>query len=297
MYHIPVLLKDCIDGLKIKPSGIYVDATFGGGGHSKEILEKLSDGKLIGFDCDEDAGKNKPADERFVLIKTNFRNLKRELQKIGVNEIDGLLADLGVSSHQFDTAERGFSIRFDSQLDMRMNKNEDMTAAEVLKTYSENDLRQLFRNYGEVENASRLAKVVFSGRKTKSINTVSQLKETISSCVRRGKENQYYAQVFQALRIEVNDELNALKDLLMQATDVMKKGGRLAVISYHSLEDRLVKNFLRHGKFAGEVEKDFYGNRIVPLKEITHKPITPSGNEIEKNKRARSAKLRVAEKI
>lgn len=297
MYHIPVLLKNCIDGLKINPTGIYVDATFGGGGHSSEILKKLSSGKLIGFDQDEDAGKNKLNDERFLLIKENFRNLNNELKKTGINEIDGLLADLGVSSHQFDTEERGFSTRFNSQLDMRMNANENLTAAEILNTYSENELKNIFRRYGEVDNASRLAQVIFNGRKKKSINTVIQLKETISSCIKRGKENQYYAQVFQALRIEVNDELNALKDLLMQAMDAMKKGGRLVVVSYHSLEDRLVKNFLRHGKFEGEVEKDFYGNRIVPLKEITHKPIVPSEEEIEKNNRARSAKLRIAEKI
>ena len=297
MYHTPVLLKDCIEALKIKPDGIYVDATFGGGGHSAEILKKIADGKLIGFDQDEDAETNKLSDERFILVKANFRNMTSELQKIGVTQIDGLLADLGVSSHQFDTADRGFSTRFDSLLDMRMNKNENLTAAKVLNSYSENDLRKIFREYGEVENASRLAKTILSARKEKPIETISELKNAIVNCVKRGKENQYYAKVFQALRIEVNDELNALKDLLKQATEMLNKEGRIAVISYHSLEDRLVKNFFRHGKFEGEVEKDFYWNRIVPLREITHKPIFPSEKEIENNSRARSAKFRIAEKI
>ena len=295
-YHNPVLLKECIDGLNINPEGVYVDVTFGGGGHSREILKQLTTGKLYAFDQDDDAVKNSIDDDRFVLIKQNFRYLKNFLKMYDTLPIDGLLADLGVSSHQFDEAERGFSIRFDARLDMRMDQNAKQTAAEVLNTYSEEDLKRIFRLYGEVENAGYLASIIFHNRKDKQIVTVNDLKTMIVKCVKRGRENQYYAQVFQALRIEVNKELDVLQDLLMQSLEVLKPGGRLVVISYHSLEDRLVKNIMRSGKFEGDVEKDFYGNPLTPFTQITRKPIVPSEKENEENSRARSAKLRIAEK-
>jgi 16S rRNA (cytosine1402-N4)-methyltransferase len=295
-YHNPVLLKECIDGLNINPEGIYVDVTFGGGGHSREILKHLTTGKLYAFDQDDDAVKNKIDDPRFVLIKQNFRYLKNFLKLYNALPIDGLLADLGVSSHQFDEAERGFSIRFDAKLDMRMDQNGKLTAADVLNTYSEEDLKRIFRIYGEVDNAGYLASIIFHSRKTKAIETVNDLKVTITKCVKRGKENQYYAQVFQALRIEVNKELEVLEELLTQSLEVLKPNGRLVVMSYHSLEDRLVKNFMRSGKFEGEVEKDFFGNQLTPFKQITRKPIVPTEEELESNTRSRSAKLRVAEK-
>lgn len=295
-YHNPVLLKECIDGLNINPEGVYVDVTFGGGGHSREILKHLTTGKLYAFDQDDDAVKNSIDDPRFVLIKQNFRFLKNFLKLYNALPIDGLLADLGVSSHQFDEAERGFSIRFDAKLDMRMDQNGKLTAADVLNTYSEEDLKRIFKLYGEVENAGYLASIVFHSRKSKTIETVNDLKIAITKCVKRGKENQYYAQVFQALRIEVNKELEVLEELLTQSLEVLKPNGRLVVISYHSLEDRLVKNFMRSGKFEGEVEKDFYGNQLTPFKQITRKPIVPGAEEIEVNNRARSAKLRIAEK-
>ncbi len=295
-YHNPVLLKECIDGLNINPEGIYVDVTFGGGGHSREILKHLTTGKLYAFDQDDDAVKNKIDDPRFVLIKQNFRYLKNFLKLYNALPIDGLLADLGVSSHQFDEAERGFSIRFDAKLDMRMDQNGKVTAADVLNTYSEEDLKRIFRIYGEVDNAGYLASIIFHSRKTKAIETVNDLKVTITKCVKRGKENQYYAQVFQALRIEVNKELEVLEELLTQSLEVLKPNGRLVVMSYHSLEDRLVKNFMRSGKFEGEVEKDFFGNQLTPFKQITRKPIVPTTEELESNTRSRSAKLRVAEK-
>lgn len=295
-YHTPVLLKECINGLDIKPDGIYVDVTFGGGGHSREILKHLTTGRLYAFDQDEDALKNKIDDPRFVLIKQNFRYLKNFLKMYNALPIDGLLADLGVSSHQFDEAERGFSTRFEAKLDMRMDRNTKQTAADVLNTYAEEDLKRIFRLYGEVDNAGYLASIIFHNRKDKQIETVNDLKNMITKCVKRGKENQYYAQVFQALRIEVNKELEVLEDLLMQSLDVLKPGGRLVVISYHSLEDRLVKNFTRTGKFEGEIEKDFYGNQLTPFKQITRKPIMPDEKQIEENSRARSAKLRIVEK-
>jgi 16S rRNA (cytosine1402-N4)-methyltransferase len=295
-YHNPVLLKECIEGLNINPEGVYVDVTFGGGGHSREILKQLTTGKLYAFDQDEDAVKNSIDDDRFVLIKQNFRYLKNFLKMYDTLPIDGLLADLGVSSHQFDEAERGFSIRFDTKLDMRMDQNAKQTAAEVLNTYSEEDLKRIFRLYGEVENAGYLASIIFHNRKDKQIVTVNDLKTMVVKCVKRGRENQYYAQVFQALRIEVNKELDVLQDLLMQSLEVLKPGGRLVVISYHSLEDRLVKNIMRSGKFEGDVEKDFYGNPLTPFMQITRKPIVPSEKENEENSRARSAKLRIAEK-
>jgi 16S rRNA (cytosine1402-N4)-methyltransferase len=295
-YHNPVLLKECIEGLNISPSGVYVDVTFGGGGHSKEILKHLTTGTLFGFDQDADAQANAIESGRFVMVNENFRNLREALRERGVEKIDGLLADLGVSSHQFDTAERGFSIRFEAELDMRMDRAGKLTAAEVLNRYAEEDLRQIFREYGEIDNAAQLARKIFTERKIKRISTINELKEAMRGCVKKGKENQYYAQVFQALRIEVNDELNALKELLEQSTQVIKSGGRLVVIAYHSLEDRLVKNMIRDGKFEGDADRDLYGNRIVPFKAINKKPIEPALQEIQNNSRARSAKLRVAEK-
>ena len=295
-YHNPVLLKDCIDGLNINPKGIYVDVTFGGGGHSREILKHLTTGKLYAFDQDEDAVKNKIEDERFVLIRQNFRYLKNFLKMYNALPIDGLLADLGVSSHQFDQADRGFSTRFDAKLDMRMDQGSKLTAADVLNNYSEEDLKRIFKLYGEVDNAGRLAYLIVHSRNEKKIETISDLKTVIEKCVKRGRENKYYAQVFQALRIEVNKELDALKELLMQSLEVLKPGGRLVVISYQSLEDKLVKNIIRSGKFEGEVEKDFFGNQLAPFKAITRKAIIPSEEEVNTNSRARSAKLRIAEK-
>ena len=295
VYHTPVLLKDCIDALQIDPKGIYVDVTFGGGGHSKEILKQLSTkGKLFGFDCDEEADQNKLASKRFTLIARNFKELKEALLEKKVTKIDGLLADLGVSSHQFDTAERGFSTRLDSDLDMRMNKKVGRPASEIIRTYSEANLRRIFWEYGELRNSPQVVKKIIANRH--QLNTVNELKEAIAGCAERGKENQFYAKVFQALRIEVNDELTALKELLMQSKEVLKAGGRIAVISYHSLEDRLVKNFFRSGKFEGEIETDVYGNVKGPFKVISRKPIIPGEEEIQQNSRARSAKLRIAER-
>ena len=295
VYHTPVLLKDCIEALQINPSGIYVDATFGGGGHSQEIFKRLTTGKLFAFDCDEDAVKNKIDDKRFTLITKNFREMKGSLSEENVTEIDGLLSDLGVSSHQFDSAERGFSTRFDSELDMRMNKESEMSAEEIIRTYSEGNLKMIFREYGELRNAHQVARKIVMNRN--NICTVNNLKDAIASCAERGRENQFYAKVFQALRIEVNDELNALKEMLMQSKDVLKEGGRVAVISYHSLEDRIVKNFFRAGKFEAEAEKDIYGNAQVPFRAINKKPIVSGEEEIQQNSRARSAKLRIAEKL
>src|ERR1035437_63542 len=295
-YHQPVLLKDCIDGLNIDPKGIYVDVTFGGGGHSREILKHLTTGKLDAFDQDEDAQKNKIDDERFILIKQTFKCLKNFLKMYDALPVDGLLADLGVSSHQFDEADRGFSRRFDAKLDMRMDRNSKLTAADILNTYSEEELKRIFKVYGEVDNAGRLAYVIYHSKKEKKIETINDLKSAIEKCVKRGRENQYYAQVFQALRIEVNNELEVLKDLLTQSLEVLKPGGRLVVIAYQSLEDRLVKNIIRSGKFEGEIDKDFFGNQLTPFNAITRKPITPSESEILENGRARSAKLRIAEK-
>lgn len=296
-YHNPVLLQDCIDGLNIKPDGVYVDVTFGGGGHSREILKHLTTGKLIAFDQDADAIENKPDNANLILINQNFRYLKNYLRLHQITQIDGLLADLGVSSHQFDVAERGFSIRFDADLDMRMNKNATLTAKQILNTYEEAKLVILFKEYGEVINAKFLVKLICEYRSQQSINTVDQFKQLIKRATPRQKENQFLAQVFQALRIEVNDELQVLKEMLEQAVDLLKPGGRLVVMSYHSLEDKLVKNYIKQGKFFGEAEKDFFGNVTVPLKQITRKPIVPADIEVLTNSRARSAKLRIAEKI
>jgi 16S rRNA (cytosine1402-N4)-methyltransferase len=296
-YHTPVLLHDCIEGLNIIPGGIYVDVTYGGGGHSKEILKSLGEGKLFAFDQDQDAAVNATGDKRLVFIPGNFSHLKDCLEEQGVKEVDGILADLGVSSHQFDEAERGFSIRFDANLDMRMNRQKGKTAAEVLNEYEEKELVAVFSEYGEVQNSKRLAAAIVHARKMKAIGTIGELKTAIARCIPRNKENQYLAQVFQALRIEVNNELEVLKELLMQSMHVLKKEGRLVVISYHSLEDRLVKNFMKTGKFMGELEKDFFGNSLGPFKLINKKPIVPGEEEVAVNSRARSAKLRIAEKL
>ncbi len=297
VYHVPVMLQECIDALNINPNGVYVDVTFGGGGHSREILKHLGPkGKLIAFDQDPDALDNRIDDSRFILVHQNFRFLKNCLRLEGVKEVDGILGDLGVSSHQFDDAERGFSIRFDADLDMRMDQVSDLDAKKVVNTYSEEELHRIFGMYGEVQNAKSLAKTIVTARLTKEIHTVAELKDVIKKMVPRGKEHKYHAQVFQALRIEVNRELEALQDFLLQTVQVLKEGGRLVIMSYHSLEDRLVKNFMQKGKFKGEVEKDFFGNEIKPFKVLTRKAITASVEELEINNRSRSAKLRVAER-
>jgi len=296
-YHTPVLLKDCIEGLNIQAGGVYVDVTFGGGGHSKEILKNLREGRLIAFDQDESAMENKVDDSRFLLLRQNFRFLKNNLRLHNALPVDGILADLGVSSHQFDEPERGFSTRFDASLDMRMDKHLHLKARDVINQYEEDQLRRIFLEYGELENSARLARTICTRRKTKPIETGNDLKEVAKEFIRWGKENQYYAQLFQALRIEVNKELDALKEMLMQTIEILKPGGRLVVISYHSLEDRMVKNFMRSGKMEGDADKDFYGNSLSPFKLITRKPIVPDENEIKNNNRARSAKLRIAEKL
>jgi len=296
-YHTPVMLQECIDGLNIRPDGTYVDVTFGGGGHSREILKHLGeDGTLVAFDQDADAQKNLIADDRFVFVDQNFRYLKNFCRLHNTYPVDGILADLGVSSYQFDQAERGFSIRFDAELDMRMNQSSTLTAKDVVNNYTEAELHRIFGIYGEIQNAKSLANTVVTARLNTPIVTVADLKNAISARIPRGKENKYLAQVFQALRIEVNQELEALKDFLIQSADVLVSGGRLVVMSYHSLEDRLVKNFIAKGKFSGEVEKDFFGNDQKPFDAVSRGAITASNDEIEKNNRARSAKLRIAVK-
>ena len=296
-YHNPVMLQECMEGLNIKPDGIYVDVTFGGGGHSREILKHLGPkGRLLAFDQDADAQKNLPKDDRLTFIDQNFRYLKNNCRLQGAIPADGILADLGVSSHQFDQPERGFSIRFDADLDMRMDQGGSLTAKQVVNTYSEEQLHRIFGIYGEIKNAKTLAQTLVTQRLNKPIDTVDELKKAISKLIPKGKENKYLAQVFQALRIEVNQELEALKEFLEQTVDVLKKEGRLVVMSYHSLEDRLVKNFIAKGKFQGEVDKDFFGNQIKPLESITRKAIVASEEEIKLNNRARSAKLRIAQK-
>ncbi len=291
------MLKECIDGLNIRPEGTYVDVTFGGGGHSREIMKHLGeDGRLLAFDQDADAQQNIIVDDRFEFIDQNFRYLKNFSRLHNAIPVDGILADLGVSSYQFDQAERGFSIRFDAELDMRMNRAGGLSAKEVVNTYEEADLHRIFGIYGEIKNAKSLAKTIVTARLNTSINTVADLKNVIIGLIPRGKENKYLAQVFQALRIEVNQELEALKDFLIQSAEVLVSGGRLVVMSYHSLEDRLVKNFIAKGKFSGEVEKDFYGNDQKPFEAVSRGAITASEEEIKNNNRARSAKLRIAVK-
>ena len=296
-YHNPVMLRECIEGLNIKPDGVYVDVTFGGGGHSREILKNLNaDGRLLAFDQDADAQNNLPKDDRLTFIDQNFRYLKNNCRLQGAIPADGILADLGVSSHQFDQPERGFSIRFDADLDMRMDQAGILTARDVINTYTEDQLHRIFGIYGEIKNAKTLAKTLITSRLNASIVTVEDLKRVIAKLIPKGKENKYLAQVFQALRIEVNQELEALKEFLEQTVDVLKPGGRLVVMSYHSLEDRLVKNFIARGKFHGDVEKDFFGNQIKPLQSLLRKAIVASDEEIKLNNRARSAKLRIAVK-
>ncbi len=296
-YHQPVMLRECIEALNIKPDGIYVDVTFGGGGHSREILKHLGpQGRLLAFDQDADAQKNLPKDDRLTFIDQNFRYLKNNCRLQGAISADGILADLGVSSHQFDQPERGFSIRFDANLDMRMDQAGALTARDVINSYTEEQLHRIFGIYGELKNAKSLARTLVTVRLNKSIQTVADLKNAIGPLIPKGKENKYLAQVFQALRIEVNQELEALKEFLEQSVDVLKSQGRLVVMSYHSLEDRLVKNFIAKGKFHGEVEKDFFGNQIKPLESLTRKAIVASEKEVKENNRARSAKLRIAVK-
>lgn len=294
-YHQPVLLKASVDGLNIKPDGVYVDVTFGGGGHSREILKRLNEaGRLIAFDQDPDAKANIPNDPRFTLVDQNFRFLRNWLRLLKVKQVDGILGDLGVSSHQFDAAERGFSLRFEAALDMRMDQSRSKTAADVLNSYEQDALAQVLRQYGEVEMPGRVSKAIIAAR---PVNTTQQLREAVQQYMQRGKEHKFLAQVFQALRIEVNEELEVLKEMLTQSADVLAPGGRLSIISYHSLEDRLVKDFMRSGNFEGEPQKDFFGNLIRPLKPLQSKPIVPTDEEIEQNNRARSARLRIAEKI
>ena len=304
IYHEPVLLQACIDGLNLLPGGTYVDVTFGGGSHSREILNQLkpnenSAGRLFGFDQDADARANAAAlnDPRLTFVASNFRNLKRYMRLYKVEQVDGILADLGISSHQIDTPERGFSTRFDADLDMRMNQQGDRTARQIVNDYSEADLHRILGMYGEVTNAKTLAGAIVSARSNQPIKTVNDLKAVLQRYAPRGKENKYSAQVFQALRIEVNEELQALEEFLEQVPDVLKPGGRLVVMAYHSLEDRLVKNFINKGKFQGNVEKDLYGNEIKPLRSVTRKPIEATPDEVARNPRARSAILRIAEKI
>lgn len=295
-YHIPALLTETIDGLNIKPNGIYVDVTFGGGGHSKAILEKLgATGKLISFDQDEDAIQNILEDKRFIFVRSNFRYLKNFLKYHGIEKVDGILADLGVSFHHFDESERGFSFRFNGALDMRMNKQSAKTAAQVLNSYSDEDLANVFYLYGELHNSRKIASAIIRARNTKPLETIQEFVDILKPYFLREKEKKEMARVFQALRIEVNSEMEVLEDLLEQTVDVLNEQGRLVVLTYHSLEDRLVKNFIRSGNFEGKLEKDFYGNLISPLKAINNKVITASEEEVERNPRSRSAKLRIAE--
>lgn len=296
-YHNPVLLKETVDGLNIKPDGVYVDVTFGGGGHSREILRRLGpNGKLFAFDQDEDALANALEDERFVLINENFRYIKRFLRFYGVRSVDGILGDLGVSSHQFDVPERGFSTRFDAELDMRMSQKNDLDAYKVVNEYDDANLRRVFYDYGELKNAPALSRTIIEARQHRSIKTTDELKEVLAKYLPEKVRNKVLAQIYQAIRIEVNQEMDVLKEFLEQSLEILNPGGRLSVISYHSLEDRLVKRFMKNGMFEGEPERDFFGNYSVPFKLIG-KLIVPNDEEIKINNRARSAKLRIAEKI
>ena len=297
-YHVPVMLRECMEGLAIQPDGVYVDVTFGGGGHSKEILNRLgAKGTLYGFDQDADAEQNIIGDDRFVFVRSNFRYLSNFMRFHGETAIDGLLADLGVSSHHFDDKDRGFSFRFEGALDMRMNTRAGNTAADVLNTYTEEALSNVFYLYGELKNARKLASVVVKARAVKQILTTDEFLALITPYVGRDKEKKILAQIFQALRIEVNDEMRALKEMLRQALQLLKPGGRLVVMTYHSLEDRLVKNFLKTGNFEGEIKQDFFGNVQSPFRLINNRVIVPTSEEMEVNPRSRSAKLRIAEKV
>ncbi len=296
-YHIPVLLKESIGGMNIQPGGTYVDVTFGGGGHSKEILSRLGkEGKLLGFDQDEDAEKNIVNDPRFIFVRSNFRYLHNFLRYHGINSVDAILADLGVSSHHFDDSERGFSFRFDGKLDMRMNKRAGITAAELLNTYDEERLASVFYLYGELKNSRRLAAIIVKSRTEKPFETIEDFLSIIKPLFGREKEKKEFAKVFQALRIEVNQEMEALKEMLLAATEALKPGGRLVVITYHSLEDRIVKNIMKTGNVEGKQDQDFFGNLNTPFKLVNNRVIVPNEEEIERNPRSRSAKLRIAEK-
>ncbi|MFA6589458.1 MAG: 16S rRNA (cytosine(1402)-N(4))-methyltransferase RsmH [Bacteroidales bacterium] len=295
-YHIPALLRESIDGLALKPGGIYVDATFGGGGHSRAILAQMQKGRLYAFDQDEDVLKNLPEDKRLQFVHGNFRFISNYMRYYGVEQIDGLLADLGVSFHHFDQAGRGFSFRFDADLDMRMNQRSTRTAADILLDYSKEELYRMFRVYGEFRQAARMADALTRARQEQAIRTVGQLVDLLRPLLSRQNEKKELARAFQALRIELNQEVRALEELLVQALDILKPGGRLVVISYHSLEDRLVKNFMRSGNLEGEIKKDFYGNNLSPFMLINNKVLMPSAEEQKQNPRSRSARLRIAEK-
>ncbi|SDM03212.1 16S rRNA (cytosine(1402)-N(4))-methyltransferase RsmH [Siphonobacter aquaeclarae] len=297
-YHRPVMLEECLEGLNIQPDGIYVDVTFGGGGHSKAILERLGpDGRLVAFDQDPDARNEarKLDDNRLLFVEANFRYLKKFLRVHGIKQVNGILADLGISSHQIDVPERGFSTRFDGPLDMRMNPNAEFSAQQVINEYGEAELHKIFGLYGEIKNARTLAAAVQAARMNQPIHTVQDFRNVLQRFAPKGKEFKYFAQVFQAVRIEVNEEMTVLEEFLTQVPEVLAPGGRLVVMSYHSLEDRLVKNFIRAGKFYGEAEKDLYGNELKPLRSVTRKPVEATAEEIALNPRARSAKLRIAE--
>jgi 16S rRNA (cytosine1402-N4)-methyltransferase len=298
-YHRPVMLTECIEALNLKPDGIYIDLTFGGGGHSRLILEKLAGkGRLLGFDQDPEAAEEAKSLEapNFQFVAANFRHFRRYLRLYGVQKVDGILADLGISSHQIDTAERGFSLRFEGELDMRMNQLQSKTAKQILEEYSESDLHKILGMYGEVRNARTLAQAIVRHRANETIESTQEFKNILKQYAPRGRENKYYAQVFQALRIEVNEEMQALEEMLEQCPEALNPEGRLVVLSYHSLEDRPVKRFIQAGNFSGDVQKDLYGNPIKPLEAINRKPILPTQAEITENPRARSAKLRVAKK-
>jgi 16S rRNA (cytosine1402-N4)-methyltransferase len=298
VYHLPVMLNECIQGLNIKEDGVYVDVTFGGGGHSKEILKHLGPkGKLYAFDQDSDAVGNLPDDERLVFINHNFKYIKQFLQYLKAVPVDGILADLGISSYQINEADKGFAHRLGGDLDMRMDRKSGLKASDVVNTYSEKELLRVFNTYGEIKNAYKLVLLILEKRKTNPVTTIDEFKDVIRNCIPGKEESKYLSQVFQALRIEVNEEMKALESLLENSAAVLAKGGRLVVMSYHSLEDRMVKNFINSGNVAGEVEKDFFGNKTEVFKSLSKKPIIPSDEEIDRNRRSRSAKLRIAEKI
>lgn len=296
MYHQSVLLHESVEGLHIHPNGVYVDVTFGGGGHSRAILNNLESGHLYAFDQDEDAGRNLISDPRFTFLPYNFRYLKNFLTLHQAVPVDGILADLGVSSHQFDVAEKGFSIRFDSKLDMRMDQNNPFDAMQLINEYEERELRHIFNTYGELKQAGRIAAAIVSARANKTIKTTFELRDAVAKLLTPGRENKVLAQIFQAIRMEVNGEMTALESFLQQAVQVLKPGGRLVVIAYHSLEDRLVKNFIKSGNAEGNIEKDFFGNNLSPMKAMG-KAIMPTEEEIKLNSRSRSARLRIGEKI
>lgn len=298
VYHIPALLTECIDGLNISPNGTYIDVTFGGGGHSRGIIDRLgAEGKLFSFDQDSDAEKNIIDDKRFTFVKSNFRFLKNFMKYHNVEQVDGIIADLGVSFHHFDEADRGFSFRFEGKLDMRMNRRGGNSAAEVINKYPENKIADILYYYGEMRNARKIASEIVKRRENKIIETTSDLLSIIKGMINPKQEKKELAQIFQALRIEVNDEMSSLKSMLQQSVEILKPRGRIVVLTYHSLEDRIVKDFFRYGNFEGKAEQDFFGRLIAPLKQVNNKVITPSEEEIERNPRSRSAKLRIAEKI